>query len=217
MRIVIVRHGISEFNIKEKGDNPFFCGAYNTPLAESGKEMARKLQDNRIIKNIEKAYASDLDRAIETAKLAKPNTDIIIDKNLRERSLGRFENYSQKLIRERYPEYFPEGKAKFRHDFKLKAPGGENYTDVCNRCKAFLNSLNLLSNETIGVFSHMHFIRCFIYILANISEQDLLKLKIPNCEPIVFEGNEIGKFKCISHNIEDFFENTTQIMKNMIK
>ena len=176
--------------------------------------MAKNLQENEFIKEIQKVYSSELDRAIETAKLAKPNTNIIMDKNLRERSLGKFENHSQRLIREKFPEYFPEGKAKFRHDFKLKAPGGENYTDVCNRCKAFLKSLNLLSNETIGVFSHMHFIRCFIYILANISEQDLLKLKIPNCEPIVFEGKKIGNFKCISHEIENFFDNKNFLAKS---
>ena len=207
MRIVVVRHGISEFNIKEKGDDPFFCGAYNTPLAESGKEMAKKLQNNSYVKSIEKVYASDLDRAIETAELAIPNTKIWIDKNLRERSLGNFENHSQKRIKEKYPEYFPDGKAKFRHDFQLKAPRGENYTDVCNRCKIFLNSLNLLSDETIGVFSHMHFIRCFLYTLTNMSKEDMLKIRIPNCEPIVLEGNEIGNFQCTSHDIKDFFVN----------
>lgn len=203
MRIIIVRHGISEFNIKGKTDNPFFCGAYNTPLAEIGKEMAKKLQNNDIVQSIEKVYTSDLDRAIETAKLAKPNSEIIINKNLRERSLGKFENNPEKLIREKYPEYFINNVAKFRQDFKFKAPEGENYTDVCQRCKNFLNSLNLESNETIGIFSHMHFIRCFIYTLAGISEEELMKLKIPNCEPIILEGNQTGSFKLISHKIEE--------------
>ncbi len=203
MRIVIVRHGISEFNIKENTKDPYFCGAYNTPLAESGKKMAVELQNNENLKSIEKIYTSDLDRAFETALLAKPNAKIIKDKRLRERSLGLFENNSEKLIREKYPEYFPNGKAIFRCDFEKKAPGGENYTDVCNRCEQFLNTIDITSNETVGIFSHYHFIRCLIYKLTNINKNDLLKLRIKNCVPIVFEGNEIGKFKCVSHNIED--------------
>ena len=171
--------------------------------------MARKLQTNDIIKKIQKVYSSDLDRAIQTAKLAKPKSKIIIDKNLRERSLGKFENNSERIIRENYPEYFPNGNASFRQDFKQKAPGGENYTDVCYRCKNFLNSLDLYSNETIGIFSHMHFIRCLIYILMEISKEELLKIKIPNCEPIVLEGNEIGEFKLISHDLEELLVNRT--------
>ena len=205
MRIVIVRHGISELNLKENGENPFFCGAYNTPLAKIGKEMASKLQDNELIQSIEKVYSSDLDRAYETARLALPNEKIIKDKNLRERSLGKFENNPEKEIKSKYPEFFQNGIARFRNDFKLKAPEGENYTDVCNRCKSFLDSINLLSNETIGIFSHMHFLRCFIYTVTGISKEELLKIKIPNCEPILLEGNEIGKFKIISHEIEEFF------------
>lgn len=209
MKIVIVRHGISEFNIKEKGKDPFFCGAYNTPLAESGREMAKKLQTNEIIKSINKVYSSNLDRAIETAKLAIPEKEIIIDKNLSERSLGNFENNPERIIKENYPEYFPNGNANFRQDFKNKAPGGENYTDVCLRCNNFLNSINLNSRETIGIFSHMHFIRCLIYVLTNISKEEMLKLKIPNCEPIVLEGNEVGKFSIVSHKIEDLLINRT--------
>lgn len=209
MKIVIVRHGISEFNIKEKGKDPFFCGAYNTPLAESGREMAKKLQTNEIIKSIDKVYSSNLDRALETAKLAIPEKEIIIDKNLRERSLGNFENNSERIIKENYPEYFPDGNANFRQDFKNKAPGGENYTDVCLRCNNFLNEIDLEKEETIGIFSHMHFIRCLIFVLTNISKEQILKLKIPNCEPIVLEGNEIGSFKIVSHNIEDLLINRT--------
>lgn len=203
MKIVIVRHGISEFNLKERGDNPFFCGAYNTPLAQIGKDMAKELQKNPIMQEIEKIYSSDLDRAIETAKLALPNRDVIINKNLRERSLGKFENNPEKLIKEKYPEFFINNNMKFRHDFKIKAPDGENYTDVCNRGIAFLNSLDLKLDETIGVFSHMHFIRCFIYTLTNITENQLLHLKIPNCEPIVLEGTKVGEFRLISHQIDE--------------
>lgn len=215
MKITIVRHGISESNIKEKGSNPYFCGAYNTPLADSGREMAKRLKNNEDIKRVEKVYSSDLDRAIETAKLAIPNKKINIDKNLRERSLGIFENHSEKEIREEYPEYFPNGKALFRHDFVKKAPGGENYTDVCNRCLNFLKTLNLESDENIGIFSHMHFIRCFVYILTGMTEEELLSFIIPNCEPIVLEGTKIGDFKFVSHKKEEFLK--TKKHKDLIK
>ena len=203
MRIVIVRHGISEFNLLERTNTPYFCGSYDTPLADEGRMLAKSIENNEIIKSIEKVYSSDLSRAYETATLAKPGYKIIKTKNLRERSLGVFENNPEMVIRKKYPEYFLDNKMVFRHDFKVKAPGGENYTDVCNRAIEFLNTLDLKSDETIGIFSHYHFIRCLIYTLTGITKEELMHLKIRNCDPIVLEGTEIGKFKLISHEIKN--------------
>lgn len=140
MKIYIVRHGESEFNklIDVEGVR-MFCGAKDVPLTDKGRKQAQSLRESEKLNEVDKIYASDLIRAIETAKLAMPNKEIVIDKRIRERSLGVFEGKYVDDMANEYPELFKkEDKMKFRRDFVVKAPNGENYTDICDRLKAFL-------------------------------------------------------------------------------
>lgn len=204
MRIVIVRHGESEHNKIEK-DVKIFCGAIDINLTEEGKQSAIYLQDNEYIKSIERIYSSDLIRAYDTARLSteKLGLEIKVDTRLRERSLGKFDGRYQDEVEKEYPEYFKSPDLKFRRDFVEKAPDGENYTDVSLRLKSFLEDLNLNEISTIGIFSHMHAIRCLLYVLLGLTKDEILKLKIVNSDPIVVEGNKIGEFKLLSHKLED--------------
>ena len=212
MKIVIVRHGQTRGNILNEQGISLFTGTLNnqdTDLTEKGIEDAKKLANNEIIKSIQKVYCSDLNRAIDTAKLAKPGYELNIDKRLRERSLGDFEgNYPEDLIKnEEYKKYFTDNEyKKFRTDFIQKAPNGENYTDIIKRTKIFLDSLNMEEDITIGIFSHMHCIRCLMYNLLKFTQKErIFNLKIKNCEPYVIERIEDGTFKLTSHNLNDLF------------
>ena len=204
MKLILIRHGQTQGNIlNEQGIN-LFTGALNnkyTDLTEKGIEDAKKLKDNPIIKEISKVYCSDLKRAIDTAKLAKPGYELHIDKRLRERSLGDFEDH------ENYKKYFAdENYKKFRRDFIQKAPNGENYTDVIERTKDFLDSLKMDEDITIGIFSHMHCIRCIFYNLLKFEPKEkIFNLKIENCKPYVIEKMHDKKFKLTSHNLDDLF------------
>ena len=212
MKLILIRHGQTQGNIlNEQGIN-LFTGALNnkyTDLTEKGIEAAKKLKDNPIIKEISKVYCSDLKRAIDTAKLAKPGYELHIDKRLRERSLGDFEGkYPEDLEdHENYKEYVAdENYKKVRRDFIQKAPNGENYTDVIERTKDFLDSLKMDEDITIGIFSHMHCIRCIFYNLLKFEpKKKIFNLKINNCEPYVIERMEDGTFKLTSHKLEDLF------------
>ena len=210
MKIILIRHGQTQGNIlNEQGIN-LFTGALNnqyTDLTENGIEEAKKLKDNPIIKEISKVYCSDLTRAIDTAKLAKPGYELNIDKRLRERSLGDFEGKYTEDLQDKYKEYFTdETYKKFRRDFIQKAPNGENYTDVITRTNDCLNSLNMEEDITIGIFAHMHCIRCIFYNLLKFEPKEkIFNLKIENCEPYVIEKMKDKNFKLISHNLEDLF------------
>ena len=95
---------------------------------------------------------------------------------------------------------------KFRRDFIQKAPNGENYTDVIERTKDFLDSLKMDEDITIGIFSHMHCIRCIFYNLLKFEPKEkIFNLKIENCEPYVIERIQDKTFKLTSHNLDDLF------------
>ena len=75
-------------------------------------------------------------------------TEVILDSRLRERSLGEFEGKYVRDVQnqERYRKYFTDPAfMAFRHDFLAKAPGGENYQDVCNRVEEFLYEIQKLN------------------------------------------------------------------------
>lgn len=196
MKIILIRHGESEFNkISKEADNRIYSGQFDCELSENGKKAAKDLRDNIYIKQIEKIYSSDLKRALQTAKLSTERLDIIIDKRLRERSLGDFNGKYAKQLKEKYPDYFDNGKFKnFSNDFIVKAPNGENNTEVMKRARDFINTIDLNENTTIGIFSHGRYLGCFIALLMNLEKEETLKLKIPNTVPIVLSGNRIGNF-----------------------
>ena len=158
-----------------------------------------------MIQNISEVYVSDLQRAIDTAKLAKPNFEYQMVPDLRERSLGIFEGKTKDEIRQNpeYEKYYTNPDYRhFKDSFTQKAPEGENYTDVLKRVMGFLNTLDFQKNDTIGIFSHYCTIRCmFLGILKLEPKEKVFDLKIKNCEPYIFEGNSLQNLKLVSHNL----------------
>ena len=80
MKIVIIRHGQTMANILNDNGTALYTGTLN----------------NEIVKEIEKVYCSNLNRAIQTAKLAKPGYPLNVCEELKERCLGIFEGKEKK-------------------------------------------------------------------------------------------------------------------------
>lgn len=186
MEIVLIRHGESEANAIKEGKDRIFIGQWDCGLTEKGIRQASELRDNPILKDVDAYFCSDLKRTVDTARLITDRS-INIDKRLRERSLGIFEGKPVEKIKANplYDDYFnnPEYSG-FRHGFTVKAPGGENYCDVCARVSSFLNELDNRC-EKIVIVSHFCAIRCIIKTVKNLSNEETLGIKVNNCEPIV--------------------------------
>jgi len=209
MRIIFIRHGETFANIINKAGQAIYTGALNnalTDLSENGIKSAKILSLNSDVKSIERVYSSDLSRTLQTAEYAKPNHQIITDKRLRERSLGIFEGKTPQYIldSEEYKKYlYDENFKEFRNSFVQKAPQGENFTEVSQRCKDFLDSLDYTENITIGVFAHYNTIKCMFLNMFNIEPKErIFKLQIENCVPYIVEVNEKREYKLISHDLE---------------
>jgi broad specificity phosphatase PhoE len=90
MRLIITRHGETVGNV-----NNYFQGQTPGILTNKGIEQAKKLGLRFKDKKIEVIYSSDLQRAIDTAKeilVYHPNLKLNLDKRVRERKFGEFEN-----------------------------------------------------------------------------------------------------------------------------
>ena len=185
MEIIFVRHGESEGNAFS-GRDKVFCGQWDYPLTERGYRQAKALAGNSLFEHAEAFFVSDLKRAVETAR-SITNTELTMDPRLRERSLGEFEGKKVEVIMNapQYAGYFTDpALSSFRNSFTEKAPHGENYSDVCNRVRPFLQELIRQGYHKVVIISHSVAIRCMIKEIRGLSEEETLSLDVPNCFPI---------------------------------
>lgn len=189
MELVFVRHGESLANDLEKEKDGFFCGRWDCELTESGRMQARSLKGNSHVTGADAIFSSPLKRAVDTA-YEFADREIICDARIIERSLGDFEGkWKQDLMaREEYRKYFTEKRYEhFRHSFSLSAPHGENYGDVVLRVTPFLEDLKRRNDRKIVIVSHAIAICCMLKVVQNLSEEDALKIRLMNCDPIRVE------------------------------
>ena len=102
MRLILVRHGETEENIKK-----LIQGQLQGILTDNGKKQAGELAERLKHEKIDAIYTSDSARAYDTAKeVHKHHTNIplLLDKRLRERYWGALEGRHQS---EKYK--WPEG------------------------------------------------------------------------------------------------------------
>lgn len=188
MKIVLIRHGESTANAIQNDEDRIFIGQWDCELTELGIQQAISLRDNPVVEGADAFFCSDLKRAVATAHLIT-DSDVIIDKRLRERSLGDFEGVliSEMQNNPLFHKYFDDPEySQFRHGFNKKAPNGENYCDVCERVSDFLSELDR-NYSKIVIVSHFCTIRCIIKTVKNLSDEETLALKIKNCEPTIIE------------------------------
>ena len=87
MKLYLVRHGETDWNLKHK-----MQGQVDVPLNSTGLKQAEKLRERLKNYDFDICYCSPLKRAVETAKIATDGrTKIIFDDNLKERSYGKLE------------------------------------------------------------------------------------------------------------------------------
>lgn len=196
-RLILVRHGESEFNALHRDGGALFCGQFETPLTELGRQQARRTGRTLAARTdlaVRRAVSSALGRARETLDLLlldlPPAVERLApDPALNERSLGLFEGRSEADVFARHPEYRDDPiLARFRADMVQKAPGGENLTEVANR--AWSRIARLLAELPPGsgdllVVSHAMTIRCVVGRACRIDSADWPALRVSNAAPFL--------------------------------
>lgn len=187
-RIILVRHGETRQHAE-----PMFIGQYDVPLSEEGRAQAQAAGEEIVrlmaedveaellgmdkfgkepMPAIERIYASDLSRAMETADIiakainkAYPQlaemtggpVRIKRDPGLREISLGSWDGRPIREVAEEYPEEY-ERRGKDIFAFKMR--GAESFYDMQYRVKAaFRNILRNDDAKDIIIIAHSGVIR----------------------------------------------------------
>jgi broad specificity phosphatase PhoE len=134
-------------------------------LSDEGRAQAKALALALRRDPFDAVYASDLARAVETARIvAEPHgLEVRTDPRIREFDFGEWEGLTWPEITERWPELRAQGATAA----KLYRPhGGETFEAVCARARAFLDDLRGTPYEHVLVVTHAGALHGILAILG---------------------------------------------------
>ena len=174
-RLLLVRHGITEFNSTRR-----FAGYSDVEMSAVGLRQVEKLRDRLAGEKIDVVYSSDLKRAMVTAEVicSGRQVDIVTCPELREVNYGEVEGLTYPEIRQHYPEV-AELVANF--NLRLNFPGGESFEEFIERVSKFADRLNRHApSETVLVVSHSGPLRTLVCALMGIDHTCWRQLRFDN-------------------------------------
>ena len=124
MKLLLVRHGQTDWNINRR-----FQGQSDVPLNEVGRQQATALANRLSREHIDVLFASDLQRAHETARIiaAQHACEIRLDARLREINFGAWEGLTYDEIKHNDPAVLAAREADI---FTTAAPDGETLNQL---------------------------------------------------------------------------------------
>ncbi|MFH0832487.1 MAG: histidine phosphatase family protein [Candidatus Aenigmatarchaeota archaeon] len=182
MRLIIVRHGETEENVKE-----MIQGHIHGKLTKKGIAQAKRLALRLKKEKIDAIFSSDLARAMDTVKEIAKFHDVKVNftRKLRERSHGIFEGVTRKEFQK-----IREKRGYIISEFKPEL--GESYIEVRKRAKKFLDSLyKKYRGKTVLLMSHGGFNKVLLSIVMKKPLEESMDMKQGNtCVNIVEVGEK---------------------------
>ncbi len=148
MRIILVRHGESEWN--RLG---IYQGQEDAPLSELGLRQADALASRLQHEKIDTIYTSPLQRARKTAEaIAKFHTTVpfVQEDALMEIHHGIWQGLPASEVRDHYPELLEEWR---RFPTRIQMPGGESFSNILKRTLNFRERVCAEEDDRTIVFS----------------------------------------------------------------
>ena len=147
MRVFLIRHGQTEWNVAGRAQ-----GHSDVGLDETGYAQAEKVASVLEEEGIHKILSSDLQRCIETADplVNRLGIDLQTYTDLRERTFGELEGAHYTEIR----AYFSaESRVQGLETFEIRPEGGESLKDVWKRLGKVHRTLERESRN-VALFTH---------------------------------------------------------------
>ena len=148
-RVVAIRHGQTDWNLASRVQ-----GHRNIGLNACGRWQAQQVALALADEPFDAVYASDLDRARDTARaLARhAGTELRLDSGLRERGFGVFEGLTYAEIEQRFPDAARRWR---RREADFGPDGGETLRAFCDRAVGSVAALAARHRgQRIAVVAH---------------------------------------------------------------
>src|SRR5215831_1047787 len=189
--LVLVRHGQSEWNLKN-----LFTGWRDVDLTDKGvaEAQAAGRQLKALGLRFDVAYTSALVRAQRTMdlmleELGQRSLPVIRDQALNERDYGDLSGLNKDDARKRWGE---EQVHIWRRSYDVAPPGGESLRDTLARALPYYVQEILpcvLRGERTLVAAHGNSLRALIMVLEKLSPEGILKRELATGVPIIYRLN----------------------------
>ena len=189
--LVLVRHGQSEWNLKN-----LFTGWRDVDLTEVGvkeaREAGRKLKAQGLAFDV--AYTSALKRAQRTLSLVleemgTPNLPTEKHLALNERDYGDLSGLNKDDARKKWGE---EQVHIWRRSYDIAPPGGESLKDTLARTLPYYVQEilpSVLQGKRTIVAAHGNSLRALVMVLEKLSPEGILAREIATGVPIIYRLN----------------------------
>ena len=193
--LVLVRHGQSEWNLKN-----LFTGWKDPDLTEQGRAEAhaagRQLKALGLVFDV--AYTSVLQRAQHTleiilGELGQTGLETIRDQALNERDYGELTGLDKDAARQRFGE---EQVHVWRRSFDVPPPGGESLKDTAARVLPYYERAirpAVLAGRRVLVAAHGNSLRALIMHLEGLSGEQIVKQELATGVPILYRLDGEGR------------------------
>lgn len=217
MRLVLIRHGESQWNLENR-----FTGWKDVDLSSKGIEEAKTAgkELKELGFSFDIAYTSFLKRANKTLNLVLEEMDelyIPVNKSwrLNERHYGALTGLNKAETAKKYgdeqvhiwrrsfdiapplvdesSEYYPKKEKRYANLEEKDIPKGESLKDTIARVLPYWDSdisKSIKEGKNVIVAAHGNSLRALIKYLLNISNEDILNLNLPTGKPLIFEIDE---------------------------
>jgi 2,3-bisphosphoglycerate-dependent phosphoglycerate mutase len=189
--LVLVRHGQSEWNLKN-----LFTGWRDIDLTEQGiaeaRSAGRKLKSQGL--RFDVAFTSALKRAQRTLtlmleELGQPNIPIFMDQALNERDYGDLVGLNKDDARKRWGD---EQVLVWRRSYDVAPPGGESLRDTAARVLPYYIQEILprvMRGERVLVSAHGNSLRALVMVLDRHTTETIVKLNLETGVPLIYRLN----------------------------
>ena len=189
--LVLVRHGQSEWNLKN-----LFTGWKDPDLTEHGvkeaTEAGRKLKAEGLVFDV--AFTSVLTRAQHTldlilSELGQTGLPTSKDLALNERDYGDLSGLNKDDARKKWGE---EQVHVWRRSYDVPPPGGESLKDTLARTLPYyvqeIQPL-VLQGKRVLVAAHGNSLRALIMVLEKLTPEQILKRELATGVPVIYRLN----------------------------
>ena len=189
--LVLVRHGQSEWNLKN-----LFTGWRDVDLTDKGvaeaREAGRKLKGQGITFDV--AFTSVLKRATRTLdlmleELGQTKVPVIKGQALNERNYGDLVGLNKDDARKKWGE---QQVHIWRRSYDVAPPGGESLRDTAARVLPYYIQEILprvLRGEHVLVSAHGNSLRALVMVLDKHSTDSITKLNLDTGVPMIYRLN----------------------------
>jgi 2,3-bisphosphoglycerate-dependent phosphoglycerate mutase len=189
--LVLVRHGQSEWNLKN-----LFTGWRDVGLTEKGVAEAHNAGQRLKAEGLQfdVAFTSELSRAQRTlaivlGEMGQTDIAVIKDQALNERDYGDLSGLNKDDARKKWGE---EQVHVWRRSYDVAPPGGESLKDTAARVLPYyIEDIlpRVLRGDRVIVAAHGNSLRALIMVLERLSPKDIVSREIATGVPLIYRLN----------------------------